>query len=126
MRIILCIDDEPVRFRKLNALLASNQATADIRCVFSCRLEDVIEYLSGPYNIYGVCLDHDMPKQKGTFFAGILREKNYPVAIVSLNPDGAKAISYLLKEYETPHEEIPCTDAAFEARVLSFFKYWEK
>ena len=115
--IILCIDDQPIRYRELSRAAAQ----AGIVVVTTCRLEDVEEYLQGPHCILGVCLDHDMPFQDGKFFAKKLGEYNYPVAVTSLNPDGAEEIVQILDEYETPYEAIPATDTEFAAKIVKFF-----
>jgi hypothetical protein len=94
--------------------------------VTTCRLEDVQGYLRGPDVIVGVCLDHDMPFQDGVYFATMLREKSYPVAITSMNPDGAENIQRILNEYETRNRYTPCTGRDWEADALAFFGLWER
>jgi CheY-like chemotaxis protein len=116
-KILLCIDDQPIRYKRLRKL------TSDygVIVVTTCRLEDVNEYLRGPDQIVGVCLDHDMPFQSGAYFAEILREKNYPVAITSMNPDGAAIIKNILDEYETPNKLLPCSRrGGWEYQVFAF------
>lgn len=125
MRFILCIDDDPIRYRNLQELLLSDSATEDIRLLLTCRLDDVIEYLRGHYTLFGVCLDHDMPGRNGQYYAGILRDRNFPVAITSLNPDGAKAIKYLLDGYCTENILSPCSsleNRGWEIDVVNFFQ----
>lgn len=117
-KIVLCIDDEPIRYRELRNLLAKD----GIVVVTTCRLEDFFQYMDSPYEIVGVCLDHDMPFQSGMYFAGVLRQHNYPVVITSLNNNGAKNISYHLDEYETPNIILPCTKEAWEHEAILF---WE-
>lgn len=115
--LVLCIDDEPIRYRKLRKMVAETPMVL----VTTCRHEDVNEYLQGPHQIVGVCLDHDMPQVSGAYFAGILREKNIPIVITSLNPEGARHIKFLLDEYETPNMILPCTTEGWEDRAVKFW-----
>jgi len=88
--------------------------------VTTCRREDFDHYLEGPFRIIGICLDHDMPFYSGRVFAKILREKNIPIAITSLNIMGAGRISDILDEYETPNIELPCTSDHWELEAAIF------
>ena len=116
-QIILCIDDQPIRYRKLRKMVQKY----DYVVVTTCRLEDVQEYLRGSDTIVGVCLDHDMPFQDGVYFAELLREKGYPIAVTSMNPDGAKVIGHILDEYETPNLILPCSVSGWENKAINFW-----
>lgn len=116
--IILCIDDEPIRYRALRQEAHKHGLVV----VTTCRLPDVQEYLQGPDYIYGVCLDHDMPYVSGRYFAGILKEHNYPIVVTSLNPDGVRNICNDLEEYWVSHVAIPATDPDLAAKALAFFQ----
>jgi len=114
--IILCIDDEPIRYRELRKMAHDR----DIVVVTTCRWSDFNEYIKGPDTILGVCLDHDMPT-RGTAFAAELREYNYPVAITSLNPTGAETMKGMLDEFETPVMLLPCTTVDWETEAFYFW-----
>lgn len=117
MDIILCIDDMPIRYRRLRRLCKNTVI------VTTCRMEDVIEYLRGSNQIYGVALDHDMPFQDGLWFANnYFRELNIPVVVTSLNSLGARDIMLCLQAYETPCLELPCDASGWETQALKFFR----
>lgn len=112
--IILCIDDQPIRYRTL-------QRSTFYPVVTTCRMEDFQEILLSPNEIHGICLDHDMPFQDGMWFATVLSAYNHRVVITSMNPQGAQTISNHFKEYETPHLILPCSTKGWETRALKFF-----
>ncbi len=101
---ILCIDDEPIRYRELSKIFSDDNH----HFLFTCRFEDVQEYLIlYGHKIAAVLLDHDMPGHGGVFFAHILKEKNFPVICVSTNPSGAANIAAILTDYEVPCTLLP-------------------
>ena len=116
-KILLCIDDQPIRYKKLRKMTHS----LNIVTVTTCRMEDVIEYLRGPDKIVGVCLDHDMPFQDGAWYSRLLREKSHPVVITSMNSQGAANMQVILDEYETRNIYLPCTQHDWETNALIFF-----
>jgi len=116
--LILCIDDEPIRYRKLRRLTFDHGMVV----VTTCRLEDVEEYFRSQDEIVGICLDHDMPTRTGEDFAYILREKNFPVVVTSMNETGARKICSVLSEYETPNIYLPCYQPNWENEALAFWK----
>ena len=120
-RIILCIDDEPIRYHRIARDL---KRLADLTVVVTCRMEDVVFYTTNDsYEICGVCLDHDMPFGNGVAFAQtFFTERSIPVAIVSQNFDGARNIQKVLQEYETPCILLPMRDDdAWNRNVIDYF-----
>lgn len=116
-KIVVCVDDYPMRYRVLSNTLSA----IGIIAVTTCRVEDVEEYLQSNNEIAGFCLDHDMPFQSGMFFANMLREYSIPVVITSLNPSGAKNISDHLEEYGTKNIILPCTTKDWEKIAINFW-----
>ena len=116
-KIILCIDDMPIRYR-------------DIRCdwavlVTTCRMEDYIfqvqRHTAGLIQIVGVMLDHDMPFQDGVWFAGKIREDlHVPVALTSNNRNGRDHMFALLEEYEVPVIHCDCTWNGWDVQAMDF------
>ena len=102
MRLLLCIDDDPYRYRDLAPLLKA----AGVFLVVHHDPE-MVALVLGTYRdeLVGVCLDHDMPTLTGVEMAKLyLIDKSLPVAITSANPVGAQAIAALLAEYQVPHK----------------------
>ena len=128
--IILCIDDEPIRYAKLAKHLASdtNDSLApEITVVVTHKLQDVHFYLNLPdvYRIVGVCLDCDMPNsEQGFYYAShILNERSIPVVIASHNPGEATKCHEALNEYATPNMILPASDDDDWVRfVVDFFE----
>lgn len=89
--LVLCIDDEPDRYRRLVPLVGTVLVT-------DC--PETFEFWLALYRprILGVCLDHDMRHKPGTWFARRLGEFSIPVAITSMNPIGADDIADILDE----------------------------
>ncbi len=122
-KIILCIDDTPSRYEKLSKMAGDD----DPMIIVCCRLEEVTFYLEGPYQIHGICLDHDMPVE-GTYFARQILPTYYPVAITSANLVGARNIAEILSERSfDSFTRISATLNGWETRVIEFFnRAWEK
>jgi hypothetical protein len=117
--IILCIDDQPVRYHSFrDSILKINP---NIFTVVTCRPDEFFWYITGPYKILGICLDHDMPYKEGTFFAEQLGEFNYPVAIVSQNPSGVVMIQAILDEWGVPNKITNCAWKNWESLAIDFF-----
>lgn len=118
---ILCIDDEPLRYAEFYVLAQKRGFLVTI----TDHPTMVQMYLDNPLDdvpLVGVCLDHDMPHQDGFYFANQhLISRNFPVAIVSVNPAGASKIQALLEEYETPCGLFPAATRGWELEVLEFF-----
>ena len=116
-RIILCIDDMPVRYEKI----VCNWATL----VPLCRLEDYKFWLRRHQNehirVVGVMLDHDMPFQDGVWFADQIRNDfHIPVALTSNNKNGRDHMYALLEEYEIPVIHADCSWPNWEETALSW------
>jgi hypothetical protein len=116
-KIILCIDDMPIRYQ-------------DIRCdwavlITTCRMEDyrflVNRHKAGLVRIVGVMLDHDMPFQDGVWYADKIREDlHVPVALTSNNRNGRDHMFALLEEYEVPVIHSDCTWPNWQAQAMGF------
>lgn len=120
IKIILCVDDTPVRYNRLAALAAERGFVV----VVTCRFEDVKFYLDNDcYDPIGVCLDHDMPNYDGTSFAReFFMERNIPVVISSHNPGGSEKIAAVLDTYLTPYCYAPAKNRDYWVQeVLNFF-----
>lgn len=122
MRVVLCIDDEPIRYRNL-----AKQLPNDIVLITTHSLQDVKFYLELPqlYQIVGICLDCDMPNgPQGFYYAShILNEKNIPVVIASQNSSEALKCHEILDEYATPNILLPVMDdEGWIKMVIDFFK----
>jgi hypothetical protein len=93
-----------------------------INVIVSCRKEEV-EFYFQTSNIFGVCLDHDMPFDNGTFFAqNFLSERTIPVVISSHNHAGSRNILAILNDYETPAIHLPHqTGSDWINQVMSWF-----
>lgn len=115
--LILCIDDQPIRYKRLNPPGAV--------IVVTCRLEDVNFYIdrhkASIDKIKGVMLDHDMPFLSGQVFARIIREEiHVPVALTSNNASGRKAMRDILEEYEVPVIDADCSWPSWDKIALDF------
>ncbi len=115
--VVLCIDDSPPRYNQLMKSLWQR----NIVTIVCCTLEEVNFYLDGPYNILGVCLDHDMPVV-GTYFARHIIPDCYPLAITSVNTVGADNIIAILEEinYQSRFKKIPGV-GSWSNDALKFF-----
>ena len=119
IKTILCIDDSPERYMKLSRI-------ADKEGIFVAvthNLESVNYYLDNGYNIIGICLDHDMPGQNGTYYAEHVLPDYIPVIITSFNPVGAQNISNILKKKDfKAWERMSPSGSEWSERALDFFK----
>lgn len=120
---ILCIDDEPDRYRTL--FEHAHLRGIDVAIL---RDRDAIElFLSRPLpgsRLVGVCLDHDLGAGKPTgldIARACLVERSVPVAITSCNEPGAANIAGLLESYAVPCVVTPCHRDGWEARALRLF-----
>jgi CheY-like chemotaxis protein len=123
MKFILCIDDDPIRYRGLRQEIAARGLP--LLVVHTCRQEDVVQYLDKlAGELVGVCLDHDMPFQDGQWFVRqYLQERNHPVVVVSHNTPMADSMAALLQDYEVPVIKVRAGSPGFENLVLTFFNY---
>ena len=119
-KIVLCIDDQPIRFCTLRQKL--NKIDPDIAVVVTCRIDDFFWYINSPDKILGVCLDHDMPYKEGPFFAEQLGEFNYPVAIVSQNPSGVATLEATLNYWGVKNKITNCAWNNWEDLAIEFFE----
>lgn len=95
--IILCIDDDPLRYHELAKLVAPRYL---VLVHYDPEMVDIaLEFYRG--RIVGVCLDHDMPTMNGQDMAKhYLIDKTLRVAITSANHVGARKIEEILRDYE--------------------------
>jgi hypothetical protein len=95
VKVILAIDDTPVRYVRV----AKELASAEIALLVTWEPEVVRFYLR-TYKPMGILLDHDMPIQNGNWFAeNLLKEYSHPVLVVSHNPTGAQRIKATLDDW---------------------------
>ncbi len=93
-QIILAIDDHPENFRKLKELLIPK----NIVIITTCRYPDITEYLKGPDQIIGICLDFDMPFGTGAFYVTLFKNIKIPIVITEKDVDGSnRVLEALLK-----------------------------
>lgn len=122
-RVILCIDDSPIRF----GIMYRMAAQRGVQLIVTEDPEFISMVLLRPVDgvqIVGVCLDHDMPGRDASRIArDSLCEKSFPVAVVSSNRDGADKLSQLLTEFAVPNEKIPAGIGGVDwvERVFEFF-----
>lgn len=117
---ILCIDDEPDRYRRLAAL-------ADEAGLFVAHAESrqqIETYLATQRaRIVGICLDHDMCGLTGLEVAErILCEFSIPVVVTSANGVGATNIEATLSDYEVPVRKMPVTREGWEDEAVRWFR----
>lgn len=117
--MLLCIDDEPIRYIRLaNHLREINSRTV---VAVTCKIDEVNFYLKTA-DVIGVCLDHDMPVRGTSFAQHFFTERNIPVMIVSHNPGGALKIMDILNEFGTPNIYCPVKDTkSWLDSVIRFF-----
>ena len=120
MRVLLCVDDEPIRYEKL----ASKLKSLDILLVVTHIPRHVDFYIEHyRYEIIAVCLDHDMPINDGVEFANrVFCELGFKVLIVSGNPEGAKNIKKVLDDFFTPNQIVPATMKNWEDAIIDEVK----
>jgi hypothetical protein len=121
MRRILCFDDDITRYARFYKLALAQGILLQVTCDPDYVML-VLSTKSDSSPLIGICQDHDMP---GVDTLKIVESHicpyNYPVAIVSSNPVGAKNIQDLLGAYCVRNKYIPTMRDKWEDQVLSFF-----
>lgn len=113
--MILCIDDDPIRYEKL-------VKATDYQVVVTCRQVDVRFYLNNYGDkIIGICLDHDMPFENGMWYADLLTAYSIPIVIVSHNPDAARAMAFKLDDFDVPQTRLAARDDIDWAEAVMYF-----
>jgi CheY-like chemotaxis protein len=116
MRILLAIDDDPLRYQYLSRLLAKHDVVVAV-----VQNPDAADMLLDSKAVFAVMLDHDMPGWTGQHYAReVLGPRNIPVCISSANPAGARACSDILNEFAVPHTVISVVETAADERWLGW------
>lgn len=116
MRILMAIDDDPLRYQHLADLLLRHDVVVAV-----VQNPDAADMLLNSGTVFAVMLDHDMPGWTGQHYAReVLAHRMVPVCVSSANHGGAKEIANILREFAVPHTIISVTETAADERWLGW------